>query len=68
MLEDKEKFPYREWLFDDALHSSRGAYRCMIRYGPEDANLKTYDYAICDYKDGCETCPHIGRGNAPTRT
>lgn len=41
--------PYSEFLFDNLLKSDTGAYRCKLQgLQPEDANLKTFDYPICN--------------------
>jgi hypothetical protein len=40
--------PYSEFLFDNLLRTSTGAYRCLVQgLQPEDVNYKTFDYMIC---------------------
>lgn len=51
-----EKCPHREWLFDDALHGSSGAHRCMASGRQwQDANMKTADFPECEEDD--PNCP-----------
>ena len=44
--------PFREYLFDNAMWSSRGAFRCISRgRQPTDASMRYYDFPICSEVD-----------------
>jgi hypothetical protein len=53
--------PCGKFLFEDLLRSCGGEYRCIAQgRAPMDADLKTYDFPICD-KDNPQDCTHYQR-------
>jgi hypothetical protein len=55
--------PYIEYLFDNGLRATTGAYRCPTQgLQPEDANYKTWDYPIC-YETNHKECSIFLRRN-----
>ena len=56
--------PFVEYLFDNLLKTTTGAYKCNVQgIKPEDANLKTFDYPTCNNKSGYEECSVFQKNN-----